>query len=398
MSYVVDTDATLWPFKPNWTSPLVETLQWNTSILPSHNGDEQRAALITIPRVSAEFEFLFQNRLAKRLDNLLWARQNRRLAMPQWQYPTLTTSEAVATADVVTLDTTLNGLVAGGWILLLVDAETFEAAQIDSLDANSVLLTAPLENTWPEGTKVYPLQFGFLNGDVPVKRETDRAMTGAVRFEFDPVTTDPYIPVIAAPSTYDGYEILLTKPDWNGGIDAPQSYPFDTIDFGIGAVAHTRTVTAPSITRPFRWLRKNRTAIREFRGFLGRRVGRQKAFYAPSWTTDLELVSTITSGATTISCREELFGELVGLDTSRRHIYIRLKSGVTYLRQITSVTPAGAAVTIGISSALGATVTTADVKAIHFVSLWRLASDAVALQWYSPSVVVADTPLVLVKP
>ncbi|MES3001330.1 MAG: hypothetical protein V4787_11620 [Pseudomonadota bacterium] len=398
MSYTVDTTATLWPFKPNWSSPLVETLEWNTSVVTSYNGDEQRTSLRPRARVTTDYQFLFQTRMAKRLDNLLWARQNRRLAIPQWQFVTPIDAEAAATADVIVLDTTLNGLVPGGWLLLMTDAETFEAAQIDEVGETNVTLVEPLVSTWPAGTKAYPLHFGYIESDVATRRETDRATTGAVRLVSDPATADPFIPVIAAPNTYNGYEILLTKPDWQGGIENAVAYDRDKADYGVGTFEYTRTATAPLIQRPFRWLHKSRAAVKDFRGFLGRRVGRQKAFYAPTWTDDLTLVSNISSVATTISCREELFGELVGLDPSRKHLYIRLRSGVTYLREITSVTPAGLAVTIGISSALGANVTIDAVQSIHFVPLWRLATDAIALQWYTPSTVVVDTPFALVKP
>lgn len=396
--HTIDTDATVWPFRPNWSAPLVETLEWNTSVVASYNGNEQRTALRARPRVLTDFSFWFSARAAKRLDNLLWARQNRRLATPQWQFVTPTTSESAAAQNVVELDTTQNGLVVDQWVLLYRNFETFEAGQIASMDGTSITLVDPLTDTWPAGTKVYPLHFAYIEGDVPLQRETDRVTAGAVRFLSDPVTTDPFIPSAVAPFSYNSYEILLTKPDWNGGIDAPQTYPLDKIDFGVGAVEYTRTVTAPSIARGFRWLHKSRAAAIEFREFLGRRVGRQKAFYAPTWTDDLTLAGNVASDATEINCREELLGELVGLDPTRTHIYIRLKSGTTYLRQITSVTPAGSAVTLGINAALGALVTPDDVKAIHFVPLWRLASDSVAIQWFSPNVAVVDTPLVLVKP
>lgn len=390
--------ATLWPFKPNWSNPLVETLEWSTAILQSYNGNEQRIANRQNPRVATDYGFLVHSRAAQRLDNLLWARQNRRLALPLWQYVTSTTAEAAATADIVEFDPAFGPFIDGGWLVLMRSETQFEVCEIATVEVGGATLAAPLAETWPVGTRVYPLHLGFFDGDVALRRETDRAVTGALRFISDPVTADAFIPVAEAGTTYDGYEFLATKPNWNGGINAPQSYPLDRTDFGIGAIAYNRTVNTPTITRDFEWLLKSRSEITAFREFLGRRVGRQKAFYAPTWNLDLELIGNVGSGDTEINVRENLVGELVGLDPSRTHVYIRLKSGTTYLREITDVTPAGEATTLTISTSLGANVAVADVRSIHFVSLWRLASDSVALQWFSPTVAVVDTPLVLVKP
>lgn len=397
MSYIIDT-ARLWPVQPNWKTPLVETLEWSTTILPAHNGDEQRASNRLKARVGVDYNFLQHGSAAKRFDNLLWSSQNRQLAVPMWQYRTNLTAGISSGVTELPLDTTLSPFVAGGRVLLFKDAETFEAGVIDSLDADSITLTAPTTLAWPIGTAVYPLNFGYIDGNVPTTRATDRALFGAVRLQLDPVLTDPFVPEIAAPATYNGKEILLTKPNWNGGIASDNQYPLDRNDYTTGAVAHNRTVNTPAPVRPFRWLLKNRTAVKAFRGFLGRCNGRQKSFYAPTWTDDLELTANISSVATTISCRELLFDQLVGLDPSRKHIYIRLRSGTTYLREITSVDSTGDTLTLGISSALGANVTVADVRAIHFVNLCRLASDSVSLQWYTTQVVTAETPFVLVKP
>jgi hypothetical protein len=390
-------DATFWPFGPNWKDGLQESLDWNTQVMGMLDGGEQRVQLRTRARRTQDYGFLESRSNARLLDRTLWGAQNKRLAMPVWQYKGRLTANALSGATALSFAHELLGVTAGSLVVLMTSETTWEAAEVVSLGSGVVNLTAPLADTWPAGTRVYPVLLCVVQGNVPLVRQTDQAISGHITVLGDPLLSDPFLPVADAPFTYNGYEILMVKPDWADGMDASQDYVFDQVDHDTGPIAFFETSDTPQPHRAYRWMMKTRQAVYDFRAFLNRRNGRQKAFYIPSWNDDFRLVTDIGSGATQIRVVDDGFVDFIGVDPARCHVMIRRTGGGYYLRQITAATKDGMDALLTINSALGAALTVADCKAIHLVSLYRLESDTVVLQWLTDEVAVSDAPVVLVK-
>ena len=396
--FVTGSRITMFGFEPNWKDSVDESFEWQTQIISSYNGSEQRIQMRTVPRRRLEYKVLLKNEKAQYFDSVMWGWQNRAFALPLWQYRQATTALVSVGATSISVPTTDTPFLAGELAVLYVDPGNYEVVDILSVGAGVLNLSRPTGAAWPIGTSVYPISISQIEGNVPVVRHTDRALEASLRFMSLPPASDPYIPTAVATSTYNGYEILLEQPDWSGGLSGDLEYLKDVIDFNSGAIELAATVDTPTIYRPYRWVFKTRTQVRQFREFLGRRRGQLKPLYIPSWNDDLRLTQTVSAGATSIVCADRMFYLMVGLDPARSHIMIRTRANGDFLRPITAISQAGGEITLGIgASPLGVSLSPADVKAIHLVSLYRLASDTVNVSWKTTKVATVDAVMKLVK-
>lgn len=394
---VTGSRVTLWPFAPNWKNPVDEFLEWSTNVITAHDGSEQRIQLRSEARRGIEYEFLLGREDSQRFDSITWGWQNRMFAVPYWQYQTRLTADVAAGATSIPANTTDAGFVVGETAAIYANAGAYEVVEIASVTPTSIELTRGTLNSWGSGTRLFPVSISKVLGNIPVTRQTSAALTGRVSFMANPVVNDSFTPEASAPTTYNGYEVITRQPDWQGGVSNDIDYPNDTVDFSVGPLDISVTRDTPVLMKRYRWLLRNRAAVREFREFLKRRSGMAVPVYVPSWHEDLTLSSAISSSATTISCLNRDFFSLVGVDPARAHLMIRARSGAIYYRPITTVSLAGETVVLGIGTALGLTLQPTDVKAIHFLGLYRLAADRVTLEWQTDSVATVDATFQLVK-
>jgi len=394
---VVGVRTVLWPFGPNWNAPVDETLEWLTQVIPSQNGAEQRISLRSLARRNLEYDLSVVGLdETQRFDNLVWGWQNRPFAVPYWQYKCRTTAQASSGQAVVPVVTTDAGFAVGNLAVLIASPDVFEVFEIESVASNQIVAANNLAQTWAAGSAIYPVAVSRIAGNLPIRRETDRVLRTHVIFHGDPGLVDPFLPTAAASTTLNGLEVLLTRPDWQGGIDNPSEYPSDIIDFAVGRVAQSVTLTQPVQLKRYRWLLKNRAAVRQFREFLARRKGRHKAVYIPTWHSDLTLVQALTSGASSITAKDMKFFDLVGNDPSKAAVLIRTTSG-DILRTVTSVGKTGNDLLLGLNTTLGVTLPLSAVKAVHFVSKYRLAADSVVIRWETNQVATVEASFQVVK-
>jgi hypothetical protein len=72
-------------FEPNWREPVVESLEWLTDVLTSHNDREQRLALRQDPRRAMKYLYTFETQNKVNLfQGLLWGWQQRVFVVPVW--------------------------------------------------------------------------------------------------------------------------------------------------------------------------------------------------------------------------------------------------------------------------------------------------------------------------
>ena len=387
--------ARAWAFPHNWLSAINETLEYLTDFKKTRTGFSQRASLRRKPHRAFSYKFLLTSDERQKLENLLFKWQGKPWQVPFLTSGTLLTAQASISATTLVCDTTDRGFVDGGaGLLVSFDGRTNEPVAIDTVSSGSVTLLRALAATWPANSVLYPAGTGYIVGNVALTRQRVNAVSGAVTFKMAPVETDSWIPDTAAPVTYNGYEVLTTQPDWGDGITGEGEFDYDYYDYGTGPAAYFSSAEYGSKPTQYKLLFRTRAEIAAFRAFLGRCRGRTKAFYCPSWNTDLTPVLTIGVGDTTIRCTDNGFNTLVGVDPARAHIFIETRDGATYYRAITSSTPTGSDVIIGISSALGVAYTSAQIKRISYMPLFVHASDKFNLEWRSAKVATVNINLV----
>ncbi len=388
----------VWPFPPNWSQPYAESLEWLTDIIESFSGDEQRYALRTKPRRIFEYSSVVKKEEAAIADNLLWGWQNRNYAVPLWFDKTSLTSAALVGTTVLALDTTNRGFFTGGLLLLINGPMDYEAIEVSSVSGSSVTLAKPLERAWAAGTKVYPLNIARLPTNVTSTRLTDSVKQLPVTFITDPVQNDPYIPVAAAATTHNGYEVILRKPNWARPIDIDNEFQYEAADFQVGGIAYSTSVTYPKVTRRFQWNLKSKVELRQFRELLGRLKGRNRAAYLPTWFSDFELYATEVASSVTIKVKNNEFYRMVNVDPALNTLMILPRSGAPIIRTIGSVgiDPTGF-VTLGLNAAVGIDLNPNTLSRLSLVHLCRLTTDRVTINRLSDDKATVEANFTLVK-
>lgn len=382
----------VFPFPPNWQNQVSETLEWRTDVLRAYDGTEQRRELRVVPRRGLEYDFMAKGDDARLLETLVWAWQTRNFVVPVWTDIGNLSASVSAGSNVIAVDTQNLGFSVGSPVLIYQGTESYEAGVVTELTQSAITLQFPLQSSWDIGTRVYPAMVARMQTQVATQRHTDRLLTGRAVFDTTPDTTDPYLPVAAATTVYDGKEVITVQPNWKSALNNDFSHAFDRIDAGVGKVAWKETERSARITRPFGWLLKNRSDIVAFRAFLARMHGQAKTCWIPSWHDDLTVVGITAAETAALTIEGDDFASYVGVDTSRDRIMVKLVTGEVYYRKIIDMTVVSGNTILGLDANFGRVINPSDVKSVHFLLHCRFATDKIEIPWRTDS--VADPQIV----
>lgn len=392
--------ARVWPFSPNWSSPVNEVLEWKTDILRSFNGAEQRRALRIVPRRSFEYGMWVKNEFSSMLEAYLWGWQHKYFGLPVWTDMGKLTSDVSIGQMALPVITSNLGFRNHDSAILYADPKNYEVVEIDVVSPTNVTIKSPIAGGWPAGTKVYPLILSHLGTSVQTSRRTSRVIEiGNIIFDTSGDTAYDHLPSGVAQTIYDGYEVVTHRPNWKDAISNEFSRLFDTVDSGVGPIAYYPHEATSRIVRPVSWLLKNRSEIMDFRRLLGRLRGQAKTVWLPSWHDDFEIAGTNHNMEHVLVVKGIWFKAFVDLDPSRDRLMVTLPNGNVVYRRIISVNPNYNEDTtqLQLDSSLGTTVTVNDNTRVRLLMRCRLATDKVVIPWRTTEVADPQTNFTTVK-
>lgn len=394
--------AFVFPFPPNFASPLQETLEWRTNVLRAYSGKEQRRNIRSIARRNFQYQFWLGREAQQLLQNSLLGWQNRVFALPVWMDKVLLTSALSPGDTAIPINTDGYSFTAGSALIILKNEQEYEVLDIDTI-GSSISLVAGVQQEWPAGTPVYPVIAAHLPVSVSTQQLTDTVISGTAQFTPSPGVTDPYLPDTAVPVAYQGVEVITVQPNWGSGVGKEFNYAFDTVDNGIGPITWAPSESFARIIRRYSWLLKSRAEIAEFRAFLGRRQGRFKTCWIPSWSYDFEVLADVTAGDLSLVTKDNGFFDFIGVNPAFAHLMVRLKvnantAGQIFYRQITGLSrdPETREVTIAFDAAFGLEFLATDILSIHYLFKSRLDTDRVLLEWQANDVAIVNTNFITV--
>ncbi len=402
--------------RPNWEEGVEESLEFLTTIVPTYSGLEHRASMRDQARRRIVYRTLLTGDNASRLRSLLDAWQNRIFMCPLWQYEMRLPLIATLGASTFVMDTdllTTAGVVVGQRVMFVAYApnQAYEFLLVESLVADTpsvgyttVHTTLPLRATWPAGSYVFPAGMAFIEGSVPFTRHTQDVISATISLLYSPADIDAFTPELSAPSTFtatgspDGvYEVLEQEPNWIDGISSSHTFTARDVDSVTGIFAKDVTKEFPSKAFSFAWLLKDRTHIRDFRAFLGRRRGAWKSFMAPSWNTDFTVMADIALGQNFIICVANGFDTTV-FSILDKNFFLELEYGAhKYRAKILSVDSSIAGqMRLSLDASFPLAIPAALVKAVRLMETYRLNADRVTLQWIHPMVATCSVEVMTV--
>jgi hypothetical protein len=176
-----------WPFEPNANTPLVEIYGFLTDIIEAFNGSEQRVQLREKPNGSISYAALFNEpRDAQMAMAIMFGNQARAFGVGRWQFRRPLTAPASVDDVQVYCDTTNIPFEPDGLAFLWVDPYTWEAAPIESVESDHLVLKVGLSKAWAaDVTEVIPLVVGRLSEDESLTWESMSILSSALTFDID---------------------------------------------------------------------------------------------------------------------------------------------------------------------------------------------------------------------
>tara|TARA_R110002072_G_scaffold298960_2_gene473720 strand:+ start:9476 stop:11191 length:1716 start_codon:yes stop_codon:yes gene_type:complete len=377
----------VWPFEHNWRTPPVESFSARTDIIVSHNGDEQRRALRDRQRVSYQYEYLISgDDDVDYFENLLFTWQMFRWAVPlETDRRTLGVALPIGTT-VIPFNPDSYGYLPGESLILQVDRDTFELAQIVSVQPGvSITVAAGLKSAWPASADIAPSKIVKLPNAVRFQEETSRVFTSRIRWLGIPGDVDANLPAITYPQ-YQGAPVIDREPNFVG---IPHTWTVDRLssDSGLGPISDVVRANYPFMDREFRWIYEGRADIIKARELIGHLNGRQKSVWMPTWRPDFEVVSNIISGATVITVRDKDYVRFFSNHPARTHIFLLLNNGTYFCREWTIVVDLlDGTVNLVLDAAIDQAISISEISMLCYLLRRRSMSDDSSLTWHSSTV------------
>ena len=376
MSYVED-GFVLWPLLPTWQSGVRESLAFKTETLgggPSLTGVRQKRSRRTAPRRSFEFT-VHPHGLGRRLlDNIENDHGARSYMLPIWHDRQSLATALPSGSTEIACQTTHRDF-AQFAVLRSGDLNkfNFEIVEIASVAEGLLTLVGVTSNTWPAGSRLYPVRRARLMEAPPTTLLTDDVGTKLVTFDLsEPCDYAPHV----FDDEYLGYPVWDVRPDWSSS--RPQAFNrMNTVvdnDTSVPVVFDFPN-TSFRMTN-VKWTARNRADHAKQRAVFYALRGQQHNVWVPSYLQDLKLSATLGAGSTALTvawCGYTVFGRQ---QESRRDLRIELYGGSVYYRRVTGSAEAGENEVLTLSSALGVEVAMSQVKRISFMVLSQLATDS----------------------
>lgn len=317
--------------QPNWKDGIMDRIEWQTDVMISETGAEQRRPIRLFPRRSFEASFLRWEENRTILDSTIAGIGSAPLLLPLWHDMTGTENDAPAGSVRIDAQVRVKDFNVGDVVLLRRDLEWDYEANIIAgmdIDAGQITLAYGLQKDTPRGTRLYPVRVAQIREAATGSQLTDAVATTQIRFhcleKYDLEPSWSNLPVYSR----TGLHIFNLPSDWKNGNDVSSSrqlYVFDnqsgvltTVDPGlqnIGSVKKQYTITG-------------RTNDRQFRQLLFALKGRTMTFHLPQDTNDFILTRDISGAEGALVVRRCGYTQFVGsTQETKRDIMIELYDG-----------------------------------------------------------------------
>lgn len=370
----------VWPFEPNWSNNVTETLEWLTTILTSPTGAEQRRCNRLFPRREIEFTIAVADGERTAADTHIMLHGGRTMYLPLWHESYRLATPAVASAIALSVEDADNGGFAAGDILFVGSVTgpfDYELVEVAGVSGEVVTLAGSTSKPWPQHSRVHPVRKARLTDQPAFSGASDSLSTASCVFATMEVNDEHDLSVAAESfETYDGFNVLTTEPDWSSKATRSFERMIDTYDNQVSSPIFRDTAGISFPTQSFHWINRGRAEYERFRKTVYALAGRFRPVWLPTFAADLQMVASTAAGASNLTIGMIGYTASGGIVTGRDRICIMKKDGTRHYRRIigSSVTGDGHEVVV-LDSPFAAGLERDSVLRISFMQLSRLNQD-----------------------
>lgn len=366
-----------WTITPDWRSGVLERLEWQTSVLASRTGVEQRRGLRLSPRRTFELSAVLTGTERSWFDLSVSRVGTGEWWLPTWHDGTRLDVAVAAGGLSLVLPTFDRSFRSPGAALLRGKApHDYEVVEVASVDAGALNLAAGTAKAWPAGTRVYPLRRGRLTEQPKLARRSETVATTQLGFL---VTEPDDHPHAVLPETYRDYPVLSVRPDERSSLEHVYERLVSDLDNGSGIPIVLDRGGRNLGTQQYSWFAFGRQEHAELRGLFYTLQGRLTPVWLPTFFADLTLAVAGDTASALVVKRSGYVNFGIGL-AGRQDIRIELNDGTAYHRRITNgALTSGGNERLLLDTPLPSILQPSAVRRISFMALHRLDQDAIEI-------------------
>lgn len=375
----------IFPFKPNWSEAPEVTLSYKTDIFTSRSGLEQRRALRSTPRRRVDYTSLAHQSDMVAFNRLLATKQNADFVFPDWTLPAVATHGIVSGATFFSLREIAPDWATAGRAAFLQDGDTLTPVTIESVDAYTVELSAPVAADHSNTMLLRPAYLGLLATARSVLN-TSNTITVSVSYDVTPGSvpnsTNTFFPYVV-----DGQEVFAFPWNWGEAVSAEFSWNVENVDFDRGVIVTHRPVDFGKVGQSVTVVRHGDVQIDHMQRFIERQKGQRGQFWMPSGTADMVVTADISDGATSFTVAGTSVANDFGASKVYKGVALYLRDGRKVFRKINGIISSGGNSVVSLSAGFTFAIPVSLIAKVSWMRPSRFTSDEVSLEYLTSSTV-----------
>jgi len=361
---------------------------FDTNILRTIYGFEQRAALLGWPRKTVKYNVAFMSQA----DYAYFMRtmrnyQGQVFGVPIWGQQGVLTAQAPASQFYVDLTgVDQMDFEVGANCVVYADRDTYDIREISSMTSTRLNFSVGLSNTWPIGSTVYPMIHGTVEQNIPLQKRT--SAYGGASLVFKEAWDDDITHGLGSHTfpEYQGYSVLDTEPNWAGNVRLSIARASEYLrNFGV-QIRYTREQESElQLDLGYLWAGIDECA--EIRGFFHDCRGKWRQFWCPSWQRDIEITGAIAPADDFLTIEDIDYSASWAIShIIGKYLFLMLPDGTKLYRKVIGWP---SATQLNLSSAVGHTVpaSQAHLTLASFLLPSRFEVDEMEMTYHRPHVV-----------
>lgn len=376
------------PFPFLYGQGAVETLKWQTQVITSNDGGEQRVRVRNHPRQGFSVRAFVPFHLLAFADNLLYGWRSNLWGIPVFAECRTLNSDTSIGVSTVDVNTDFAQFVVGELAIIYNSATDFEIVQIFSFTTNEIITVSPLTKVFNTNAVVTPMLSCRMLGN-PIRQTT--GFGAFITADFEAIKNSS-LPSVASPIQFLGDDVFLDEQlAIEDGVKDTYGSRVDTLDFASSNVAIFAPWDNVKKSRVFGQQLTSQEELWNFRLWLHRRAGRLRPVWIPTHEVDFTFTSTGTVN-TTLLARDD--GQVL-YASARVHMRILTTTGDVFVT-INSMVTDGSTITMIIDVDLNRDAS--ELLHGQHMGLQRLSSDRIELSHGSNFDSSVSVPITEIKP
>lgn len=367
-----------------YEAPLEEILRFNTDVISSSSGKEQRLAVLNWPRQEFRTRFRLADEERQVMQAFLLTNQAATIGLPLWHEAVILSSDVTAGATSFPCDGAddVDFRVSGQFVVFQDDL-TFDVLVVDSVSSSNVVSTTGSVNGYSAGTLIVPLREAIISSPVSTSRPPVNLEEFAINFL---VTDNNLGAPSGSTSGWSTYNSKILFDDCNlldgSSMSGEQTQRITYIDNSTGVVKQFSPWDRNKRVHRKGFAMHNRAQILSLRRLLIALRGRQKSFYIPTFINDLTVVASLGIGSATMDIRRIEYARYVVNKERMKTFKITFTDGTSLVREIDSSAAVSSTVErLTLNDTWPAGRTVSEIDNIQFYELVRFDTDEFTIRY-----------------